>query len=159
MHRMFPCLPPTRIAYPSTQCDETTSSKHIFKRSAYNCHASRLSMSLSLHFSLTSGVTTIPASRPEPLKWYTHIQHKFCNLGKHRTSIEFHSWQIESNKKWKKSKKLFKSYRVNKNLRPAAAALAVPVQKLKLPPVYRGDLINACTDTVWWIYHLGCRIV
>ena len=56
--------------------------------------------------------------------------------------------------KWKKSKKFFKSYRVNKNLRPAAAAAAAvaaaaapaaayePVQKHKVTPVYRGDLIT-----------------
>ena len=42
---------------------------------------------------------------------------------------------------------LFKSYLVNKNLRPAAAAAAAyePVQKHKVIPVYRGDLISAKT--------------
>ena len=50
--------------------------------------------------------------------------------------------------KWKKFKKLFKSYGVNKNLRPAVAAAAAyePVQKHKVTPVYRGDLIRT-------IYH------
>ena len=46
--------------------------------------------------------------------------------------------------KWQKSKKLFKSYRVNKNLRPAAAAAAVaayePVQKYKVTPGIPGWL-------------------
>ena len=48
--------------------------------------------------------------------------------------------------KWKKSKKIFKSYRMNKSLQPAPApapALAPayePVQKHKVIPVYRGDL-------------------
>ena len=48
---------------------------------------------------------------------------------------------------------LFKSYRVNKNLRPAAAAAAAaaaqapaaayePVQKHEVTPVYRSDLIT-----------------
>ena len=37
-------------------------------------------------------------------------------------------------------KKLFKSYRVNKDLRPAAAY--EPVQKQKSPPVDLGDLIT-----------------
>ena len=48
---------------------------------------------------------------------------------------------------------LFKSYRVNKNLRPAAAAAAQapaaayePVQKHEVTPVYRGDLI-----TKYWL--------
>ena len=41
--------------------------------------------------------------------------------------------------KWKKSKKLFKSYRVDKKLRPAAAAQAYePVQKQKSHPRYTG---------------------
>ena len=44
----------------------------------------------------------------------------------------------------KEPKKLFKSYRVHKNLRPAAepAAAYEPVQKHKVTPVYRGDLIT-----------------
>ena len=46
--------------------------------------------------------------------------------------------------KWKKSKKLFKSYRVDKNLRPVAAAYE-PVQKHKVTPSILGwlnELIN-----------------
>ena len=35
-----------------------------------------------------------------------------------------------------------KSYRVNTNLRPPAAAAYEPVQKHKVTPVYRGDLIT-----------------
>ena len=42
--------------------------------------------------------------------------------------------------KKKKSQKLLKSYRVDKDLRPAAAY--EQVQKHKVNPVYRGDLIN-----------------
>ena len=43
--------------------------------------------------------------------------------------------------KWKKSEKLFKSYRVNKNLRPAAPATACePVQKHKVTPGIPGWL-------------------
>ena len=43
---------------------------------------------------------------------------------------------------------MFKSYRVDKNLRPAAvaahaaAALTNRYKNIKSPPVYRGDLIN-----------------
>ena len=43
--------------------------------------------------------------------------------------------------KWKKSKMFFKSYRMDKKLRPAAAAAAVayePVQKHKVTPRYTG---------------------
>ena len=44
---------------------------------------------------------------------------------------------------------LFKSYRMNKNLRPAAAQAAAvayePVQNIKSPPVYRDDLIRMQT--------------
>ena len=65
--------------------------------------------------------------------------------------------------KWKKSKKLFKSYRVNKNLRPAAepaaepaaaaaapAAAYEPVQKHKVTPSILGWLNNTkeINDTV-----------
>ena len=47
----------------------------------------------------------------------------------------------QSCQKWKKSKKLFKSYRVDKNLRPPAAAAAYePVQKHKVTPGIPGWL-------------------
>ena len=46
--------------------------------------------------------------------------------------------------KWRKSQKLFISYRVNSNLRPPAAVACETVQKHKATPVYRDDLIKTC---------------
>ena len=46
----------------------------------------------------------------------------------------------QSCQKWKKSKKLFKGYLVDKNLRLAAAAYE-PVQKNKVTPGIAGSLI------------------
>ena len=48
----------------------------------------------------------------------------------------------QSYQKWKKFKKLFRSFHVNKTLQPVAAAAYEPVQKHSQPPVYRGDLIR-----------------
>ena len=62
----------------------------------------------------------------------------------------------QSCQKWNKSKKLFKSYRVNKNLRPAAVAAAAPsaayepVQKHKVTPGIPGWLNEDYDD-----YHYG----
>ena len=50
--------------------------------------------------------------------------------------------------KWKKSKKLFKSYGVNRNLWPAAAAVYEPVQKYKVTPCIPGDLIRSNIDQI-----------
>ena len=52
-----------------------------------------------------------------------------------------HIWALEFKwKKWKKSEKLFKSYRVNKNLWLATAAAYEPVQKHKVTPGIPGWL-------------------
>ena len=54
----------------------------------------------------------------------------------------------QSCQKWKKSKKLFKSYRVNKNLRPVAAPAAAyeSVQKHKVTPGIPGWLNKPKSD-------------
>ena len=68
-------------------------------------------------------------------------------------------WSIgqgqQSCQKWKKSKKLLKSYRVDKNLRPAAAAYE-PVQKHKVTPGILGWLnemgtVSNCYESVLWL--------
>ena len=61
------------------------------------------------------------------------------------TRVSAHCQAILLCQKWKKSKK-FKSYRADKSLRSAVAAARAaahePVQKHKVTPVYRGDLIK-----------------
>ena len=67
--------------------------------------------------------------KPDGNMWALEFNRYVC--------FSLHGQGQQSCQKWKKSKMLFKSYRVNKNLRPAVAY--EPVQKHKVHPVYRGD--------------------